>query len=80
MIRRLLPLAACALALGLTTAAHAGIDVVINFDTDTNGNPIPHGTIVNNLYAPWGVNFDRTVPGSCGSESGAFVFTSNECL
>jgi len=71
-------LGACILALGLATSARAGVDVVINFDVDTNGNPVPHGTIVNNLYAPWGVNFDRTVDGTCNG--GSFVYTSSECL
>jgi hypothetical protein len=34
-----------------------GNPTVINFDTDTLGNAIPGGNVINNTYSSWGVTF-----------------------
>ena len=78
MFRRVMPLVAATLVLGLASTASAGIDVFINFDVDTQGNPVSHGTVIDNLYAPWGVTFDRTVDGTCNG--GSNVFANADCL
>jgi hypothetical protein len=41
--------------------------VAIDFDFDTNGTAISHGTVVNATYIPWGVEFYADpVPEPCG--------------
>lgn len=78
MFRRLSMLFTGILALGIATTARAGIDVVINFDEDTDGVVVPHGTVINSLYAPWGVTFSRTQAGTCNG--GSDVFANSNCL
>jgi len=78
MFRPLSTLLTGILVLGIATTASAGIDVVINFDEDTDGVAVPHGTVINSLYAPWGVTFSRTLDGTCGG--GSDVFASSNCL
>lgn len=68
-----------ALVLGLAAEAGAGVNnVVINFDTDPNSNPIPNETDISNTYVPWGVVFSRTMLNTCETASG--VFASSNCL
>lgn len=41
----------------------------INFNDDTTGSPVIPGTVINNLYAPWGVTFAAVGSGAlCGPD------------
>jgi hypothetical protein len=42
--------------------------VVLNFDFGPSGEPVLPGTVINNLYAPWGITFEKLGPGTaCGT-------------
>src|SRR5271157_5126084 len=62
---RVTSIAALILAAVGGTATAAGQTITINFDTDTAGNTVANGTVVDTLYAPWGVTFTHVGPGSC---------------
>ena len=65
-----------ALAFLLPCAATAGEGpLVINFDTDTNGQPIPNYTDVATTYSSWGVTFENS-DSSCGNS----IYASSDCL
>jgi len=53
--------------------------LTIDFDTDADGLPVPHGTIVNTVYQAQGVLLEHVGPGAaCGN--GPEVFASQNCL
>jgi len=67
---------AFAFCLAIAATAEAG-QTVINFDVDTNNNPLPSGTLINNLYSSLGVTFTNV--GECNQNLPG-VYTSAECL
>ena len=54
-------------ALVLGMFAGSVMALTINFDSDTIGNPVANGTIVDTLYSSQGVTFSATSTGACGS-------------
>src|SRR4051812_30166974 len=43
---------------------------VVDFDVDPSGAPIADGTIIDNVYASWGVTFTGILCGSSGCSNG----------
>jgi hypothetical protein len=63
----------------VTTQTLEAQTMTIDFDTDPDGLPVPHGTIVNSIYQAQGVLFEHVGPGAaCGD--GPEVFASQNCL
>jgi len=62
------------LALSLVLAVPIEAEVLINFDVDTDDNPLPSGTLIDSTYASWGVTFVNI--GDCSDH----IYTSQECL
>ena len=57
-------------------ATATGQTVTINFDTDTAGSTVASGTVVDTLYAAWGVTFTHVGPGSCSA--GDHVYANDD--
>ncbi len=65
------------LAVCCSSAAIAQV-VHIDFDTASGGAPVSNGTVVNTLYASYGVTFDAVRCAGCGTDPS--VYANSNCL
>lgn len=74
------PLSALAACVLMTPLAQAGLVVpstlVLDFDTDANGQPIVHGQVIDDEYAAWGVAIDVQHPSQSALDFGVALGTA----
>ncbi len=61
------------LLLGTSPGLIQGPTVTVNFDLDPAGQPIADGEALNDVYASFGLSFERVGQGSCGRDDRVFA-------